>query len=105
MRGMKRREFVSLLGGAATAWPLVTRAQQAATPVIGFLGSASPSDRMHLVSAFRQGLKGEGFTEGQNVTITGCSRLKEAPLGHRVIQRAQWRAGQSQMPLQIQQIR
>jgi ABC-type uncharacterized transport system substrate-binding protein len=67
MLGVKRREFITLLGGAV-AWPVAARAQQP-MPVIGFLGSASPSDRMHLVSAFRQGLRDEGFTDGQNVTI------------------------------------
>src|SRR5215831_21277693 len=66
---MRRREFVTLLGGAAVTWPLSVRAQQGAKPVIGLLTSRGAGDVPQLLAAFRQGLNDAGFVEGQNVAI------------------------------------
>ena len=66
---MRRREFIRLFTSTAVAWPVTARAQQAAMPVIGLLGSATASDWTPFVSAFRHGLRDAGYVEGDNVTI------------------------------------
>jgi putative tryptophan/tyrosine transport system substrate-binding protein len=68
MSCMRRREFITLIGSAAV-WPLAARAQQSAMPVVGFLSSRSPDAVADRLRAFRQGLKDEGFVEGENVTL------------------------------------
>jgi ABC-type uncharacterized transport system substrate-binding protein len=66
---VKRREFITLLGGAATAWPLVARGQRGTTPVIGFLHQGAPETNKDFIAAFRQGLRQSGYVDGQNVTL------------------------------------
>ena len=66
---MRRREFVTLLGGAATAWPLAARAQQVTMPVIGLLDSRPLDAITDRLRGFRQGLKDTGYVEGENVSI------------------------------------
>jgi putative ABC transport system substrate-binding protein len=65
---MRRREFIKLIGGAAT-WPLTAQAQQPAMPVIGFLHIASPGAYVHVVAAFRRGLMENDLVEGRNIAV------------------------------------
>jgi putative ABC transport system substrate-binding protein len=66
---MRRREFITLLGGAAAVWPLTAHTQQPASPVIGFLDPRTPEVVAARLRGFRQGLKESGYVEGENVAI------------------------------------
>jgi putative ABC transport system substrate-binding protein len=65
---MKRRAFITLVGGAAAVWPVAVRAQQSAMPVVGFLSNRMASESVSVVAAFHQGLKEVGYVEGQNIS-------------------------------------
>jgi putative ABC transport system substrate-binding protein len=66
---MRRREFISLIGSAAAAWPSAAHVQQQPMPTIGFLHSAASNAVVHFVTAFRNGLRETGFIEGQNLAV------------------------------------
>jgi putative ABC transport system substrate-binding protein len=82
---VRRRDFITLLGGAAAAWPVVGRAQQSAMPVIGFLNLGTRSDAEVALPGFRQGLRESGFIEGQNLAIEyrWADNQLDRALGHR----------------------
>jgi putative ABC transport system substrate-binding protein len=66
---VRRRTFITLLGGAAAGWPLGARAQQATMPTVGFLSTLARNDRLNLSDGFRRGLSETGYVEGRNVAI------------------------------------
>jgi hypothetical protein len=75
---MNRREFITLLGGAAAAWPLAARAQQPTMPIVGFLDPRSPETVAGRLRMFRQGLKDSDFAEGENGNTIGCRRWRQS---------------------------
>jgi putative tryptophan/tyrosine transport system substrate-binding protein len=82
---VNKREFITLLGGGAAAWPLAARAQQTAMPVIGYLSARSRENTSHLIAAFQRGLAESDYVDGRNVTIEYRVALGQmAELGQRI---------------------
>ena len=84
---IRRREFITLVGGGSAAWPLAARAQQPGMPVIGFLDTRSPDVLVDRLRGFRRGLKETGYVEGENVAIDyrwANNQLEKIPIRNRV---------------------